>query len=145
MTMVAPTAPLDAALRDTLARLARVPQLLVACDYDGTLAPIVENPTDAVPLPEAVAALRALANLPQTKVAVISGRALRDLAVLSRLPSEINLVGSHGSEFDMGFVHQLSPAATDLRRRLLVALEELAVGLDGVNLEVKPASVAVHT
>jgi trehalose-phosphatase len=145
MTTVAPTAPLDAALRDTLARLARVPQLLVACDYDGTLAPIVENPTDAVALPEAVAALRALANLPQTKVAVISGRALRDLAVLSRLPSEINLVGSHGSEFDMGFVHQLSPAATALRARLLAALEESVGGQAGVNLEVKPASVAVHT
>ena len=44
------------------------PQLLVACDYDGTLAPIVEDPTQAVPLPEAVAALRALAALPQTTV-----------------------------------------------------------------------------
>ena len=40
----------------------------------------------AAPLPEAVAAIRALAALPQTTVAVISGRALRDLATLSRLP-----------------------------------------------------------
>src|SRR3954470_21117781 len=144
MTMVAPTAPLDAALRDTLARLARVPQLLVACDYDGTLAPIVENPTNAVPLPEAVAALRALANLPQTKVAVISGRALRDLATLSRLPSEVHLVGSHGSEFDVGFVDALAPEVVELRTRLQHAVEEITKGRPGIKIEPKPASVAVH-
>ena len=40
------------------ARIARVPQLLVACDYDGTLAPIVDDPTRPSPLPEAVAAIR---------------------------------------------------------------------------------------
>ncbi len=138
-------APLDAALRDALARIARVPHLLITCDYDGTLAPIVENPSDAAPLPEAVAALRALANLPQTKVAVVSGRALRDLAVLSRLPSEIHLVGSHGSEFDVGFVHQLGPEATELRTRLQSTLRPLVAEHPGAHLEAKPASVAVHT
>ena len=30
------------ALEQALARLAREPHLLVACDYDGTLAPIVD-------------------------------------------------------------------------------------------------------
>ena len=52
------------------------------------------DPSQAVPLPEAVAAIRSLAALPQTTVAVVSGRALRDLATLSRLPSEVHLVGS---------------------------------------------------
>ena len=97
-------------LRRALAQLARTPRLLVACDYDGTLAPIVPDPQRAVPLPETVTALRALAALPATTTAVISGRALRDLAVLSRLPAEVHLVGSHGSEFDVGFVHGLTPA-----------------------------------
>ena len=32
-------------LRAAIGRIARVPQLLVACDYDGTLAPIVDDPT----------------------------------------------------------------------------------------------------
>ena len=143
--MVAPTAPLDAALRDTLGRLARVPQLLVACDYDGTLAPIVDDPAAARPLPEAVTALRALAELPQTKVAVVSGRSLRDLAALSRLPSEIHLVGSHGSEFDVGFVQELSDDARELRTRLQQEVQRIAAGQPGVRLEAKPASVAVHT
>ncbi len=48
--------------------------------------------------PGAIAALRTLAALHHTSVAVISGRSLRDLALMSRLPSEVHLVGSHGSE-----------------------------------------------
>ncbi|GGJ93615.1 trehalose-phosphatase [Pilimelia anulata] len=135
----------DNELRTAVGRIARVPQLLVACDYDGTLAPIVADPTKAVPLPEAVAAIRALAALPQTTVAVVSGRALRDLAALSRLPSEVHLVGSHGSEFDIGFVERLAPDLVALRARMLTALEELTRGAPGIRLEVKPASIAVHT
>ena len=145
MTIVDLTVPGGTELRSAVARLARTPQLLVACDYDGTIAPIVADPTQAAPLPETVAALRALASVPQTKVAVISGRALRDLAALSRLPSEIHLVGSHGSEFDVGFVHKLAPELTELRDRLLNELSAITKGREGVRLEVKPASVAVHT
>src|SRR6185436_16727348 len=117
---------LDPALRAAVGRIARVPLLLVACDYDGTLAPIVEDPSTAVPLPESVAAVRALAALPQTTVAVVSGRALRDLAALSRLPSEVYLVGSHGSEFDIGFVERLSPELVAVRTQVRNALREIA-------------------
>ncbi|HEY0698687.1 MAG TPA: trehalose-phosphatase [Micromonospora sp.] len=136
---------IDPALRAAVGRIARVPHLLVACDYDGTLAPIVEDPSRAVPLPESVAAVRALAALPQTTGAVVSGRALRDLATLSRLPSEVHLVGSHGSEFDIGFVERLSPELIAVRTRLRNELSEIAAGRPGVRLERKPASVAVHT
>ena len=135
---------LDPELRSAIGRIARVPQLLVGCDYDGTLAPLVDDPTAAGPLPEAVAAVRALAALPQTVVAVISGRALRDLATLSRLPSEVHLVGSHGSEFDLGFIQRLEPELRDLHDRLLSELNAIAKAFPGVRLETKPASVAVH-
>lgn len=135
----------EPAMRTAITQLARIPQLLVACDYDGTLAPIVEDPAAAAPLPEAVAALRSLATLPQTTVAVVSGRALRDLAALSRLPSEVHLVGSHGSEFDVGFVARLEPELVELRGRLLAELERLTKGHPGIRLEAKPASIAVHT
>jgi trehalose-phosphatase len=131
-------------LRAAVARIARVPQLLVACDYDGTLAPIVDDPAQARPLPEAVAAVRSLAILPQTTVAVVSGRALRDLAALSRLPSEIHLVGSHGSEFDVGFVQRMDPPTVELRSRLQHQVEKIVRNKPGIRLESKPASVAVH-
>ncbi|HEU5471789.1 MAG TPA: trehalose-phosphatase [Actinophytocola sp.] len=132
-------------LRRAIVQLARTPRLLVACDYDGTLAPIVEDPESARPLPESVGALRSLAGLHETTTAVISGRALRDLATLSRLPAEVHLVGSHGSEFDIGFVHALDNRARELHRRLEDELEVLTADAPGVHLEVKPASIAVHT
>src|SRR5262245_48774819 len=150
MTAPQSAAPSDAGalgpdLRSAVARIARVPHLLVACDYDGTLAPIVEDPSKAVPLPEAVAAVRALAALPQTTVSVVSGRALRDLATLSRLPSEVHLVGSHGSEFDVGFVERLEPEQLALHERMHDELRAIVKNKYGVRLEAKPASIAVHT
>ncbi len=139
-----PESGLGTELRTALSRIAQVPQLLVGCDYDGTLSPLVDDPTAAGPLPEAVAAVRALASLPQTVVAVISGRALRDLATLSRLPSEVHLVGSHGSEFDLGFIQRLEPGLRELHGRLLSELTEISRAHPGTRLETKPASVAVH-
>ncbi|HWM06303.1 MAG TPA: trehalose-phosphatase [Actinophytocola sp.] len=141
--MTAEALPAD--LRRAIVQIARTPRLLVACDYDGTLAPIVENPEQARPMNESVGALRSLAGLHETTTAVISGRALRDLATLSRLPSEVHLVGSHGSEFDIGFVHALDAQARTLHRRIEAELEELTGTEAGVQLEVKPASIAVHT
>ena len=135
---------LPAELRRALVQLARTPRLLVACDYDGTLAPIVSDPEQARPSTESVGALRSLAGLHETTAAVISGRALRDLATLSRLPGEVHLVGSHGSEFDVGFVHALDADAKALHRRIEQTLETLVADAEGVHLEVKPASIAVH-
>ena len=48
-------ARLDPALRRAVVQVARTPRLLLACDYDGTLAPIVADPWQAYPLPETVA------------------------------------------------------------------------------------------
>lgn len=135
---------LDAGLRRTLAAIARSPRLLVTCDYDGTLAPITGDPWSVPPLPEALAALRSLAGLPETTAAVISGRALRELAAMSRLPAEVHLVGSHGSEFDIGFVHELDSQPRALHARLVSSLRRITSGAAGVILEFKPASVAVH-
>ena len=134
----------DAELDRRLEELARTPSLLVACDYDGTIAPIVSDPMKAQPIRETAVALRSLAVLPQTEVAVISGRSLRDLAMLSRLPSEIHLVGSHGTEFDIDFALELDPELRERRKALVTELEQVEASLDGVILEKKPASVAVH-
>ena len=127
-----------------LREIARTPHLLVCCDYDGTLSPIVEDPRLAAPLGEAVNGLRALAQLPSTTVAVVSGRALRDLAALSRLPAEVHLVGSHGSEFDLDFIHALDSAQSRLLAQVTALCTDLAREVPGAHLEVKPASVAVH-
>lgn len=131
-------------LRRALSTIARTPRLLVASDYDGTIAPIVDDPAEAYPHGESVRALRALASLSGTTAAVISGRALRDLAALSRLPVEVQLIGSHGSEFDVGFVHAIDNDAKQLLQELASGLEQIAGENPGAVVEIKPASVALH-
>jgi len=127
-----------------LRQIARVPVLLVASDYDGTIAPIVSDPDQARPRRESIVALRQLAALPQTHVAVISGRALQDLARLTGLPDDIHLVGSHGSEFDLDFATSLPPEAALLRERIASELAIVAEAGEGFHIETKPASVAFH-
>jgi trehalose 6-phosphate phosphatase len=124
--------------------IARTPHLLVACDYDGTLAPIVDDPSAAPPLPEAIAALRSLASLHNTSVAVISGRALRDLALMSRLPSEVHLVGSHGSEMDADFAFAIPDERRQVLAEIARRLGEIAAATPGAFIEHKPTSVALH-
>ncbi|PBC53998.1 trehalose-phosphatase [Rhodococcus sp. ACPA1] len=131
-------------LRRALSRVARTPRLLVASDYDGTMAPIVSDPEKAFPHAESVRALRALASLAGTTAAVISGRALKDLAALSRLPAEVQLVGSHGSEFDIGFIHAIDADAKKLLGEITEELTRIAALHAGTSVEAKPASVALH-
>lgn len=131
-------------LDENLHRLARVPQLMVCTDYDGTIAPIVPDPSHAVPHREAIVALRMLASLPQTHVAIISGRGLRDLAGFVGPHSEVHLVGSHGSEFDLDFATSLPADASERLKELLADLEGIAAGAYGFYLERKPASIAFH-
>ncbi len=131
-------------LHDQLGRLATAPVLLVASDYDGTLAPIVSDPAAAHPHPEAMVALRLLAELPHTHVTVISGRALRDLRRLAAFPDEVHLVGSHGSEFDLDFGKTLTAESTRRHEQITQLLREVVKDHPGLSLEVKPASVALH-
>jgi trehalose-phosphatase len=133
----------DPELAAALRRVARTPRLLVASDYDGVLAPIVNDPAMAVPLPAAVAVLRALAALPDTTVVAVSGRARGDLAAVSGLPPEVLLVGGHGAELGDGI--RLDPEQAALRARLEAAAGELVAAHPGTRLETKPASVVVHT
>ncbi len=124
--------------------LACAATLLVATDYDGTIAPIVDDPSAAAPNREAVAALRTLAGFPETFVAVISGRELRELSLMSRLPAEIYLVGSHGSEFDVDFADELSPDLIARRDEMTAALTNLAALHPGAHVEPKPSGCAFH-
>jgi len=120
---------------------AATPQLLVASDFDGTLAPLVDRPADARPLPRAAEALVALAALPATEVALVSGRALATLRDYSGMPSTVHLVGSHGAEFDSGFALEIDEA---LLATITSELDAIAADRPGVTVESKPASVALH-
>jgi trehalose 6-phosphate phosphatase len=135
---------LVAALRE----LARVPRLLVALDFDGTLAPEVDEPDAARALPEARDAVLALMTLPATRVALVSGRALASLEEVSQLPDEALLVGSHGIELRLD--NPDDAFALDEKERVAVevlgeVLGEVADSIEKVWLETKPAGFALHT
>lgn len=130
-------------LQDALLAFASEPELLVALDFDGTLAEHVDHAEDARALPENSAALHELIAAPATTVAIISGRPLEFLQRTAQLPPGLLLVGSHGAEMSSGL------ELTDLEVRtvaaIIGALEGLAAGIEGAWVEHKPAGAALHT
>ena len=91
---------LPADLVRALDAVAATPRLLVASDFDGTLAPLVTDPLQARALPGGLEALREAAALPGVTAAVVSGRDLDTLATLTEIGVDdgITLVGSHGAQ-----------------------------------------------
>jgi trehalose 6-phosphate phosphatase len=134
-------AEVAAALRATL------PDLLVALDFDGTLAPIVTDPATARPLAGTVDALRALTGAGAT-VGVITGRDARTVLELSGLDAVPGLLvaGLYGAEsWQDGELQTMPdpPAIDDARARLP---ELVAARSDdpGVWVEDKRLSLVVH-
>lgn len=131
---------LDAELDGALRALAARRPLLLASDYDGVLAPLVGDPSAAVPAPGAADALARLAEVDGVTVALVSGRGVDDLQRTSGLTGPYRWVGSHGAEFDGPLTGPLAAR----RDALAELLRPLVDGTPGALLEVKPASVAVH-
>jgi trehalose 6-phosphate phosphatase len=78
-------------------RLAEAASLAVCCDFDGTLTPIAERPSDVELNPRTKAALEDLATAANVNLAIISGRGLNDLAAHAPIPN-LFLAGCCGLE-----------------------------------------------
>ncbi|MFH0754777.1 MAG: trehalose-phosphatase [Candidatus Omnitrophota bacterium] len=125
-------------------RLAREP-LAVFLDYDGTLSAIASTPSDALLPLTTREALEDLVQMENVKVAIISGRGLFDLRKL--VPVEgLSYVGSHGIEFQSRKLTGQRVSRQYLKRlgELKIRLHEEVRGLEGVLLESKPFSLAIH-
>lgn len=140
----------DAASR-AIDRLSRARRLLVALDFDGTLSPLEDEPMDARMLPAARSAVEALAALPCTRVALVSGRSLSDLRIIAEHgdDSPILLAGSHGAEFWIPGAGPVEPTDDPddivLRDRLRADAEHATRRLQGVWIEPKTFGFGVHT
>jgi trehalose 6-phosphate phosphatase len=117
--------------------------IAVICDYDGTLAPIVDDPAAARPLPGSAAVLGRLVARGAT-VAVVSGRPVAFLA--AHLPVEgVVLAGRYGLERRVGGATVEHPEAA-VWRPPLATLATRARGVlpPGVTVEDKGLSVTFH-
>lgn len=112
-------------------------RVLLAFDFDGTLAPIVEDRDEAGMRQATRALLGRLSTLYPT--AVISGRSQRDVRERVRGLGVKYLIGNHGLEPGT----RLSPFERQVAEALPPLVEHLA-GLSGVDVEDKRYSLAIH-
>jgi trehalose 6-phosphate phosphatase len=144
--------PVTAEGREGLeAILADPHRALIAFDYDGTLSPIVDDPTEATPEPDVIEGLAGLSHLVEM-VAVITGRPARlavDLAGFADTAGLENLVvvGHYGMERWDACSGELRttdppPGVAAAKGELPGLLESL--GLADADIEDKGLSVAVH-
>lgn len=110
-------------------------ELVLVTDFDGTLAEIVPDPTQAVALPEALAALRLLYEL-LADVIVLSARTNTQLERLVPIPG-VRLVGDSGRAVPR---HAQQEALDRFNSGAFALLAQIP----GAWLEVKPASSAIH-
>ena len=143
-------------LRIALAALAARSRVLVAVDFDGTLAPLVTDPLQARAVPGGLEALRDAAALSGVTTAIVSGRDLATLEMLTGIGADdgITLIGSHGAQnnrpdlaglgSDAGAAF-LDEAAAALLVTVRVELEAIKASHPAVRVELKPAAVVLHT
>jgi trehalose 6-phosphate phosphatase len=127
-------------------RAAAASAIALALDVDGTLAPILGDPSKSR-VPDATReALAALVARTDVAVAAVSGRRLSDLRRLVPLPgvalfAEYGLVVAHGDRVHHdGAARAAGPALAEARRRL----EEAAREVPGAWVEQKDVNVVLH-
>ncbi|MBM7460906.1 trehalose-phosphatase [Rhodococcus coprophilus] len=117
----------------------------VFLDYDGVLTPIVPRPEDAVWSDSMRRTVISLAE--RCSVCIVTGRDRQVVQQLMGVDS-LTVAGSHG--FDIWspgqgqVVHEALTDFTDLIAETTATLRERLRGLEGVTIEAKHASVAVH-
>lgn len=119
--------------------------LLVCLDFDGTLAPIVEEPDAATMAERNRAPVEALAADPAVTTAVVTGRALTDIR--QRLSLPITYAGNHGLElYREGelAVHPIARKRAPLVDRVSETLEAALGPIPNYRIENKRLTGTVH-
>lgn len=116
-------------------------------DYDGTLAPIAKTPAKAFMPKETKKLLRRLSEMPNCKLAVISGRALKDIERRVGLKNNTAYVGNHGFEIKGPNIKFNSPVPVQYQKTIKEIRAKLGKRLspiNGVFVEDKGFSLSVH-
>lgn len=127
-------------------RLKAARYVLLLCDYDGTLTPIVEKPELAI-LPEKTRELLlALVTQRSFTVGVISGRAMADIRQKVGIENII-YAGNHGLEIEGPGISFINPLAEEMRpvlRLIQQVLNKALSPIRGVFVENKGLSLTIH-
>ena len=125
--------------------LSRHENKLLALDYDGTLAPFCVQRMQAYPYPGIPGALERIHRRADTVLAIISGRPLAEVLILAG-PFNGILIGSHGMEKQLSSGDIVIKTVDQTQRQGLACAQSAAeeIGLQH-HIELKPASVALHT
>jgi trehalose 6-phosphate phosphatase len=131
---------------ELISQVVRAQHLLFSLDFDGTLAPIVDRPDQAVLPAVTGAVLRALEQVAGVTVSIISGRSLVDIKSRVGIDGLI-YSGNHGLEIEgpgIRFVHPRALALGESLRRITEEVASAASSLDGVEIEWKHLTASLH-
>lgn len=128
-------------------------RLLIALDFDGTLAPFQDDPMAVSIVDGGAPVLAELAALEPVQLALVSGRRLVDLAGLATPPAGTVLAGSHGAErghiAPSGELEVEAGGVTETESALLAevteALESIVASAEGTWVEEKTFGRVLHT
>jgi trehalose 6-phosphate phosphatase len=127
-------------------RVAEATSLVFYVDFDGTLAPIVNDPGLASLSPETRAVLEKFSSREDVLIAVVSGRSLADVKARVGLQSLV-YSGDHGLQIEghsLRFEHPEAARCRDALAELNQQLIGLPLLLPGVQVESKSLTTAVH-
>ncbi|MDD5020971.1 MAG: trehalose-phosphatase [Endomicrobiaceae bacterium] len=135
-------------LNSLIETIKRKDKILLIFDYDGTLVPIQDKPDMAFMNPVLRKALENLSKSDCLKIAVVTGRSIKDLKKLSGLNTpDICVFGMHGGEIEMqGKIvnsAQNKKILTDIDD-IFFKLKKRCAKIDGIIIENKKYSVALH-
>jgi trehalose 6-phosphate phosphatase len=120
--------------------------LVLLFDYDGTLVPIVEHPSQAQLAAGTRQLLERLAGHPRLAVGILSGRMLDDLKAMVGLPG-LHYAGNSGLELELNGARSTPPGATEasaLIADLAAHLDKIAAQHAGAWVENKRLGLALH-
>lgn len=131
-----------AALPEIRRRLALGEELVIFLDFDGTLSPIVENPSDASMSEETRRLVEACAR--RYRTSIVTGRSLADIRTRAAITG-VDYAGNHGMEWLIGGIQGGRDLPEEAQEDLKDAAEALrAIAAPGIFLEDKGVSVALH-
>lgn len=120
--------------------------LLIFLDYDGTLSPIVSDPSKAIPSLQVKTVLSKLSKITKINLVIISGRTLQNITNLLDMDNII-YVGNHGVEFgglNTKFTMPLFSNWTNILQEMKTELYNDLASTPGILIEDKKFSLSVH-